>query len=309
MPYFAYLKNPARLVGNFFKFLAWPPGYKSAWAEISEKSAIMRNRSMDPIMQAIKEGMQDKHEKGLAKIKEIGMKGLEWADRVSVMAGWLAVYDEAMSEIGGNETAAIETADAVTLKIQPTGEAADLAPAFKTKQEAWRVFLQFQAALNVIWQNIRYDLPTAIKNREFGRAVGIVTSYAMAGALFGLAKKGFKGKDDEEDKKALKLLYWSMTQFSDAVPLVGGLVTNALERGITGEKTPPFQSSIYPAVGELFQGINQMTSGNFAKAAEDFGSAVGYFIGAPVSGVKEVIRAATADGMGDAIGKLAGRRD
>lgn len=310
MPYLAYLKNPGRLIVNYFKFLSWPPGYKSAWAEISGKSAIMRDRSMDPIMETIKQGQLDNPAgKGLAKMKEIGMKGLEWADRVSVMAGWKAVYDEAMIENGGNEQAAIEKADDVTLKIQPTGEAADLAPAFKTKSEAWRVFLQFQAALNVIWQNIRYDLPTAIKNREFGRAVGIVTSYALAGALLGLAKKGFKDDDDEPDKEGLKMLYWSMTQFSDAAPLFGSQLSTVLEKLVTGDQTPFFETSLYPAAGKLFTGVSKATSGEFGKAALDFGQAIGYAIGAPVSGVKDVIRAAQADGAGDIIGKLAGRRE
>jgi len=105
------------------------------------------------------------------------------------------------------------------------------------------------------------------------------------------------------------LLYWSMTQFSVAVPLLGGQLTNLMDRVITGEKEPFIETSIYPAAGKMISALSKATNQQFGKAAADFGQAMGYFIGAPVSGVKDIIRAAEADGFGDVIGKLAGRRE
>lgn len=307
MPYLAYV-DPIHLSMNYLKVLSNPI---KAWEAVAEKSDIMRTRSIDPIFAAIKQSQKDKPGKKGSALKSIGMKGLEWADRVSVVSGWLSVYEKALKENGGNEEAAIEKADNITLKTQPSGQAEDLSPAFKTKQEAWRVFLQFQSQLNIIWQNIRYDLPTAIKNKEYGRAIGIAYSYMVAGALLGLAKEGFK-KDDDERDKAINMLYWSMTQFSDAVPLLGSSLSTVVKRAVTGEQEPFFASSIYPAASTLLSGFGKLTDKKFASALKDFGYSAGYFVGAPVSGVKEGIRAAEElkeGSLAGALGRLAGRRD
>lgn len=304
MPFLGYV-NPLHLTTAYLRVMSNPI---KAWNDVSNKSDIMRTRSMDVIQEAIRQWNRDNPTRKMAKINALGMKGLEWADRVSVVSGWIALYEQELGKNGGNEEAAIEYADSIVLKTQPSGQAEDLSPAFKTKQEAWRVFLQFQSQLNIIWQNIRFDLPTAIKNQEYGRAIGIAYSYMVAGALLGLAKEGFDKKDDDRDK-ALNMLYWSMTQFSDSVPLLGSAFTTVMKSAITGESEPFFESKLYPAANTMLEGMRKLTQEEYAKALENFGYSAGYFIGLPVSGVKDVKRAVDSKTASEAVGKLIGRRD
>lgn len=284
LPYFSYV-NPLELSAASLQLAAKP---LETIAFVKEKSAVMRNRSFDVIKEAMKQSQKDAPGKIIGKIEDIGMKGLEFADLVSVTSGWLAVYKKTLAQTK-DEAQAIERADIITLRTQPSGDPADLSPAFKTKGEAWRMFLQFKVALNVVWQNLRYDLPMMVKNRNYWQAVGTVFGYALAGIGLGMVEDGLD--DDDEAKDGLQVLYWSMTQFTDSVPLLGSQFSDLVDSVVTGRKARPFSQSIYPGAEKIISGVQKVTQGEWGKAAQNFMDGIGYTIGAPVSSKNEIKRA------------------
>jgi len=284
LPYMAYV-NPLELSAASLQVAAKP---LETVKFVRDKSSVMRNRSFDVIKEALKQSQKDAPGKLIGKIENIGMKGLEFADTVSVTAGWLAVYKKTLAQTK-DEAKAIEQADIITLRTQPSGDPADLSPAFKTKGEAWRVFLQFQAALNVVWQNLRYDLPMMIKNRNYMRAIGTIVGYALAGIGLGFVEDGLD--DDDDAKDGLQLLYWSMTQLTDSVPLLGSQFSDLVDSIVTGRKARPFSQSVYPGAEKIISGAQKVTQGEWEKAAQNFMDGFGYMVGAPISAKNEMKRA------------------
>jgi hypothetical protein len=239
-------------------------------------------------------------------------RGSEWADALPTEE---SKANRALSEVmdsGQQDREAVARADDAVRRMQPSSRAADIAPLFKNRNEIVSAFLQFQTALNVIWQNFRYDLPLAIREKRIGTIAGMVTGYALAGISLGLL---LDDGDDEEKRKrnwAAWVLYHSVTQFTDAVPLIGEAVSATAESVITGRPTYRQNTNILPVVEKAFSGLAgaagilrekdpEKQQRKFAKAAGNFAEAVGIRFGGPVSGAKELGRAA---GIGDGDGEL-----
>ena len=188
------------------------------------------------------------------------------------------------------ETEAVRYADDCTRQCQPSSRAADLAPLFKNSSEAMKAFLQFQTSLNVIWQNIRYDMPYAVRNKQFNRIVGTVLGYVFAGVFMNSVMDGVKGDDDDDETQALRnLIFYSTTQFTDAIPMIGSEVTNTMDQIITGKRG--FMNSgtdMTPSATKMLSVFTNAAKGNWEKAAELTAEGIGLYMGAPVSGLKEI---------------------
>ena len=189
------------------------------------------------------------------------------------------------------ELEAVRYADDCTRQCQPSSRAADLSPLFKNSSEAMKAFLQFQTSLNVIWQNIRYDIPYAVRNKQYGRIVGAVLGYTMAGIFMNSVMEGLRGGDDDDDDTQVlrNLLYYSTTQFTDAIPMFGSEITNTMDQLITGKRG--FYGSgtdMTPSATKLLSALQKAQSGNWEKAAALTAEGIGLFMGAPVSGIKEI---------------------
>lgn len=170
--------------------------------------------------------------------------------------------------------------------------------------------LQFQSSLNVIYNNLRHDLPNAIKNKQYKRAAGIVTGYALAGIMTGLVTEGFGGGDDEPDTadKVKKTIYFAFTQGTDSVPVINGMVTSLSEKLITGKTSYRGSSSLYPAFEKAVQGTAALRDADIQKAASRYAEAAALTLGLPTSGTKEAIYAAEQVFNGKAPSALWGRR-
>ena len=200
---------------------------------------------------------------------------------------------EARKELAEDiEAEAIRYADDCTRACQPSNRVTDLAPLFKNSSEAMKAFLQFQTSLNVIWQNLRYDMPYAVKNKEFTRIAGTVIGYVMAGIFMNSVMEGIGGDDDDDDKQALRnLIYYSTTQFTDAVPILGSEITNVMDKVITGKRAyAQSGTDMTPSATKLLTALQNTTSGNWKKAAELTAEGIGLYLGAPVSGTKEIYK-------------------
>lgn len=293
---------------------------------IYSRSKLMQDRSFD-MMQNITEELakqaKTKAGKALTQVQQFGMQGLEMIDKACVAPGWLAAYREEAARLTeankeaktpktDNEIdlAASRYADDVLVRTQPSGRAEELAPLFREGGEALRLLLQFQSSLNVIYNNLRHDLPNAIKNKQYKRAAGIVTGYALAGIMTGLITEGFGGGDDEPDTadKVKKTIYFAFTQGTDSVPVINGMVTSLSEKLITGKTSYRGSSSLYPAFEKAVQGMAALRDADIQKAASRYAEAAALTLGLPTSGTKEVIRAAEQVFNGQVPSALWGRR-
>ena len=219
------------------------------------------------------------------------------------------------------EKEAVLYADDCTRLCQPSNRKVDLAPLFKSSgpgSEIGKAFLQFQTSLNVIWQNIRYDIPYAMRQKKFKQIAGMILGYVFAGITVGAITECFESDEDDEEKKRLaalrKFIYYGTTQFTDAIPVIGGIVSGMDNKIIAGNKGLTSSSTdLLPMVTKVKTGTENMFKGNWARAVVNYGEAAGLATGLPVSGAKELFRVA---GIGDFDGELdfkpesfIGRRD
>lgn len=195
------------------------------------------------------------------------------------------------------EQKAVSKADDITRRCQPSSRAEDLSPLFKNSgknAELVKILLQFQTSLNVIWNNIRYDLPQAIKERNYHQIIGAIAGYAMAGIAMGLVTGGPYSDDDDDKETSLakQILYYGTTQFTDSVPVLGSYITTLTQMLITGKGGMMYSNNTFPVLNEAMGTVQSAIKGDWDKAAINFGEGVGYFLGLPVSGTKELLESA-----------------
>lgn len=203
------------------------------------------------------------------------------------------------------ELKAIQFADDCTRQVQPSNRSVDIAPLFKNSSEAMKAYLQFQTSLNVIWQNIRYDLPYAVKKEQFSRIVGTILGYTLAGIFMNSVMSGLGGDEDDDGSKAddrLKnLIFYATTQFTDAVPMLGSELTNTMDKIITGKSSyMSTGTDMTPTATKFFAILTNAKKGNWEKAADMTAEGIAMYLGLPVSGAKEIKKIA---GIGDGDGK------
>lgn len=308
IPFFAYV-SPLEYAGAAAELA----GNRELADEINRKSAAIKERRMNEIAAMIHEATAAPGQSKLARFnkkqQEIGLMGLEIADRSCVMPGWLAVYRKALSN-GKAELEAIREADTVLVECQPSARAMDMAAAFKQKGlagELIKTFTQFMNPLSVIWQQITFDMPRAVKNREFGKAFGIMAGYVVSGLALSMLN-GFDWDDeDDEEKKRAKLAAAAISQFTDSVPFVGDVVTSLWYSLLTGDSKPVFQDSPVQGISDVADGARVLATriigetdpkkleAAWTRAITEMANGFGIQAGAPVSGVKELIDAFTGN--------------
>lgn len=177
---------------------------------------------------------------------------------------------------------------------QPSNRKIDLSPIFKDSNEVTKALLQFTTSLNVIWQNVRYDLPYAMRQKEFKQVVGMIAGYTVAGVMLGALAGDFTG-DDEPEEKIKSFIFDATTQFTDGIPVIGSIITNLDQRLITGKSTYQNGTDLFPELTKFIQGTQALSSGSWDKACKRYAEGVGMFLGAPVSGTKELLYAIGID--------------
>jgi len=313
-PFFAYM-NPIEYWGTFIDFIT----HKDLWNEIIELSPHMKHRSTNLMTELVKEQAKQQFDnKALAAISKFnkkGMEGLELIDRVCVAPGWLALFRKEHKRLTNENKLseqdirlkAAQYADDITRLTQPSSRADDLSPLFKGNNELGKAFLQFTQSLNVIWQNIRYDMPLMMREKKFSNYAGMIIGYTVAGVILGAITVGF---DDDDDGKeiAKKLAFFATTQFTDAFPLIGSEATRFTELLLTGEMKYQSGMNLLPALdkgknaaGNLVKGIQQKDFNKLLKASAQAVETAGLLTGLPVSGTKEFGR---LFGIGDDDGEI-----
>lgn len=286
--------GPVRLVAEASRLMTNPIGYLRETEGMSVRLRARAKQGVNVMMESIKSGKADtKLGRNVQKVEEIGMKGLELVDRYLVAVGWRAMYDRYLDDFDGDVEKAVAMADDKTMMTQPSAYSDDLAPMFRNKSGWMQVILQFQSSLNVIFQNIAYDLPAAVREKNVAWALGIVTSYAIAGILLKAVKT--HPKDDETpEEKARRLFFWSITQATDSIPLVGEIATNLTQRLITGEKAKRYPETMFPGVQDFADGLAAVSEGDIEKATQSFIDSL-VLVGAPTQLYRDATRVLEGD--------------
>lgn len=221
--------------------------------EAEAMSGVLKFRQIDPVKEV--QRMKDTGVEGFVKkVGQAGMLGLATVDRGSVAIGWMAVYKKQLAK-GMSTAEASDYANKMVARTQPMADDMFRAPLYQNMSFAKRALLQFTHPLSVIWQQIRYDVPQAVHERDVGKAVSIISLYAVSGFMMGVvwAMRG-RGPEDEEDW--LKYYAWAMTsQFTDAIPLVGDFVSEGVRSVALDEAYRPMQREFFPAAADTMKAI------------------------------------------------------
>ncbi len=299
--------SPIRLASNLLQMIVH---YKDISEKVFELSPFMKSRNFDLIAGEIKESAENlglsKTQRGWNKVLEFGLKGLEFADQFSVVAGWKAIFDQELERLGGETEENIRTASAIAdeyvYETQPLSDKSEIAPLFKNKSAFTNIMLQFQTSLNVVWNNLAYDTVQDFRKKNWRKAVGTVVGYAMAGSLLALAHGEFKPDDDDDEDEKLKKFwmkfgYSVLSQGVESIPIFSNVVDPIFKYIVTDEKpsytsnmiTPfPFIANASEATKYTVQAIREKDTEALTKALDKGADAFMLALGLPYSGLREL---------------------
>ncbi len=288
-----------RLFTEAVKMMGNPVKYLRVTEELS---IFLQSRSFDVIQATVKNAdVQSKLGKRIKNAELLGMKGMEYADRFSVAIGWRAVFEKALEETGDTQKA-IEKADQMVMQTQPTGRGVDLAPAYRGKSAAVQIVLQFTQALNVVYQQLRFDIPAAIRAHDLKTALGIATGAMIAGTLLQAMTSRPPEEPEDPKKAAARWIFYALSQGTDSLPLIGEQATRIMKRAITGETSYKMVDEAMPAIAEFLDGMYSLAGQDWQKGLDTMAQSFGSFAGMPVSGIKGAGRVLSGD-FGTLIGR------
>ena len=306
------------------------------WEFVTSRSTMMANRSADLMIQAIKDSMGDpnngRFQRFMAKAEGVGMAPLEWVDKFCVAGGWLGVYNTRLDEnlakgmsSAEAEKAAVKAADEVVYRTQPTGTKTENARLFRSGNAAVRLILQFQSAMNVVWNNVTSDASMDFRRAREGdgkalaRLVGHTVGYAMAGIILGAIQDGFKPDDDDSELKAKArkigtVVSWAASQGVESMPIVGSAVSDAMAGLLSGQVSYNTSFEIFPTAAAVLEGFGRLGNVVWADDAEKRMNALkssaksllkggSLMFGLPYSGMKQIYRSVEEKSVMPALGR------
>jgi hypothetical protein len=304
-PFLQYM-GPHRYLAALAEFISNPETREL----IAQKSVFMKTRMYDPSIEMVKRleqmylpGVTGKIESALASVEKAGMHGLELIDYWTVAPGWLAAYRQKLEELSTKGPAmtaeladaeAVLYADGVVRDTQPSSRTADLPPLFRGKKgPVAQMFLQFQVPMAVIFQNLAFDLPYAVRRHNIWQALMTVGAYAMAAAVVG-------AMEEEEDDEKLNPAYRGIDAGAgllESIPVLGGgLAYSArdLGRRLSEGKTARIKQSRftpYPIPASLTRAANAAFNEKWEEARINAAEAFFYATGLPAGLGKEILTA------------------
>jgi hypothetical protein len=288
----------ARLLSAAGQYLkgARRPGQKNALVQfVEERSDLIKHRSISRDFEDFKRieashNASENVRKAFAiekKIGAAGMASLEVIDHVSVSIGWKAVYDHNISQ-GKSELEAIQAADDSTVLTQPSGRVQDLAEIYRSG-ETMKFFTMFTNALNAQWQMIAFRIPQAFRQKQYLHALGDAIALALCGLGIALASGAAYGDDDEEKRKRLVLGLFS--QYTDSIPLVGSIATNAIAKAAGVQAYSSEGVNPFPWGPKVLSAVSAIQDRDVKKALAYAAEGTALGLGLPTSGPKRAIDA------------------
>ena len=206
----------------------------------------IKYRNIDDYMKNIKVwlGNPDAGKRLIAQIQNVGLKGIGYFDKVTVIIGWNAVYKNVFSKTGDHE-AAVKAANDVFLRTQPQGHAKDSPRAYL--DERLRPFLVFTRQLNQIFQMITADMPRALSEKKYQQIVYDLAALSLSGLLIGMINRKRPQKDEKEIAEDI------VSQMAIGLPLIGGTISGMLQGNYYA--TQGVQIPITSAASQLYKSV------------------------------------------------------
>lgn len=287
----------AEYMNQLFRYISHPI---ETWEMIAELSPMMEARSFDLGASLISEEHRAIREQDgpkavqrarqvLGLFQEWSLVPLDYVDRVAVSAGWLAKYERAMAD-GKTQEEAVRIADDAVLNSQPVQRRTEMSSLFRTDNEWAKFFTQFTSSLNVVFQNLFFDLPMELRNHEWAKAASRFAGYAIAGALLFAVREGIRDDEDDDGEEEIqwrRLLYSFFSQGVDSVPIVADAVESIVYPAFTGEKARMFFGSDFPPLDRLSRAMNKVVDRDFDKALLYAAESIGLFTGIPTLAIED----------------------
>jgi hypothetical protein len=278
------------------------------WAWIKEQSAVVRN--IKPGIAVHDLAKMDFGNAAMNKIRDLSMLFEQGSQNYAVLNGWKAMYDKTIAagqaDLGSGKITgdqlhiqAVNKADEITLKVQPTWQPEYIAPALRSKNGMMKIITQFMEPMNVVYNQLRHDVPDAIADGHLMKAAGIVTSLMAVGAVYGLIRA--PQEDDDDATQKMKDVFAGIAKEGiDSILFVGPILDGLVDSAITGHTLFQQKTEAFPAADQMINALQKIESGNGGGVAlmEAFAVALGL----PVSAVKDYYRA-----FGGDLGALIGR--
>jgi hypothetical protein len=285
------------------------------WNEITALSEIMEHRSANFLVDEAKQEAAtaaDPMARNLAKFRKASMVFQEIADNITVAPGWYVLYKKefnrltedqgtATLDVRDRKIKAVEYADKIISRVQPTGRAQDIAPVFKDNGELGKAFLQFTQQLSIIFQDLYYDTPVQIRRGRMKNVIGKFLGFITAGILVGLLTEAADGigDDEDDDKKAARFIAYGLSQFTDSLPFIGTSATDTINLIATGKMQyhvngSPFRAieSGAQSVQNIVRAVQQSDSEKALRALQQGLTTLGYMSGLPAAQFNDLIKTA-----------------
>lgn len=287
-----------------------PSAYKEMEEFIHRSSPMMESRQVDIELQRFYETEFDtKASRMMQRFhRDFGMKGISLADKMVVNPLWMATYNTYMkrnpSGLKGEalHKEAVFRADQIISTTQPSSSEMDRSMIQGSKTPFVRAAIMFTNQLmqytNAVWfgapsyiqewrtRSKEGDTQEAKDARK--RAVGLVMSMVLSGALMMIASGKIRKKSGESDEAYAKRMAKeaAATALTYSVPVVGDVTGQAL----TGQF---YDSSIFELPAKIGDLVASAGSGEekFVKALKNALSATGDMMGVPTTFTRRLQRA------------------
>lgn len=238
--------GPGDLLAGFSKATT---NWKETRKFIEERDPQMRERAIERDMEELKRMKAKGYQKIQKAIGDTGMKGILFFDKLATTSGWIATYDKYKRK-GYSEAEAVKAARDVTLRTQPQASAKDIASLW-AQDGPLTLFTQFSNQLNQIWNMATYDMPAAIRQKNWEKALGMTTGMVLSATVIWMLSNRRPPEDLEDWAEVMA------EQGLNMIPILGPVAARAMD-GWTTEV-----SVFTPAqgVGELAGLMKKLAAG------------------------------------------------
>jgi len=240
--YFTAKFGPIRLIEALGQVLFH---YKETSQKIYELSPQLKNRKFSHDYELVTQ-MQGKsrYERAVQKIGKVGMAPIQLMDRLVVNTLWLGAYNANIARNMSPEEAALDATRFIG-DTQPGGSVIDTAAIYSTDNSLVKYLLMFSSQLNKNFNMIWADIPMALKQKHFGKAISYMLGLGMSFAGIMLASGTFAGDDDDDES----IINQFFAQLANQIPVVG----NAVSAIVSGDYFASDDALIIPEVNSLIR--------------------------------------------------------
>jgi hypothetical protein len=273
----------ARTVKHILAFYSNPATWQEKADFIFERSIFMQERAgnLDRDMRDIAKAQMAAGKFGGAQASYFWFTAL--MDKAVCIPAWLAEYEKVMSETEGDETKAVQAADAVVRQTQGSGFTSDLAYVQRAG-EPMKLWTMFYSYFNVVFNEIAVDVATTRSVADTARFIGTVMFNIILPAIVSELLVGRWPDPEEEEKEKIPWLirvplgYAASTMVGVRDIAKAVLMSQPYEMIPLGDAVGSMLR-IKPALGKLSQDADN--SELWQKAADAIINTVGYWKGLP----------------------------